>query len=195
LSSLENLINKIISDGNAKAQAALDDANLKRGEILKAAQAKAGEILQSGRVNADLEAKNKKAQYLLEQDINLRDRLLTKKQEVLDKIFNKAIEKLSNLPIEEYEAFLKKYLLALDINGFEEILIPEKYEGLNKNAINDFLKQSGKKGGLTFTSDKRKIKNGFIVLRGGIENDNTFESLINYFKDDMEIDIIKIIEQ
>ncbi len=194
MSNLENLINKIISDGNIKATAILSEANSKRDEIINSAQSKAGEILQNGRKSADIEAKNKKNQFLLEQDINLRDRLLSKKQDIIDKIFAKAVEKLSNLPQNEYESFLKKYLLALDLNGGEEILIPTKYESIDKKAINDYLTANGKKGNLTFSGSKRNIENGFIAVREGIENDNRFEALINFYKDDLEKDIIKFFE-
>jgi V/A-type H+/Na+-transporting ATPase subunit E len=43
---------------------------------------------------------------------------------------------------------------------------------------------------LKFSSDARDIKSGFIVLKNGIEINNTFESLVNSLRDELEPEIV-----
>ena len=63
----------------------------------------------------------------------------------------------------------------------------------------DFLeklnKQTDKTLNLTFSEEKRNIEGGFILKGKGIENNNSFESLIRMERDNIETKIAELLFQ
>jgi len=110
--------------------------------------------------------------------LTVRNEKLVAMQKMIDKVFACALEKLLAMNDKEYLELIKRYLLSMPIVGNEEIIIPGKYRNIVSeeylSEINESLKTLGKIGELSLSSDARDIKSGFIVLKDGIEVNNTF---------------------
>lgn len=184
--NLNNLVSKIAEDSKAKAKTVIDDANAAAKKIIQekkdAAGAQRDEILQ----NAKLEAARAKDQIIAGKKLSIRDNKLKAKHDVVTKAFNIALDKLKKLPENEFAAFLERYLLAMDIAGDEEIFLPKRYQNVDINAVNGKLQEAGRKGELTVRKDGKSIDGGFILFRGGIENNNTYESLLDFYRAELE---------
>jgi V/A-type H+-transporting ATPase subunit E len=178
----------------------LEDAKKRAAEITSEAQAKAAAILgeatddanrESGRVAAEAvnEAARAAEQVVLSKTLSVRDQNLDAKQQTLDKVFAKALEELNALPEEQYKAFLFSWLEELDPDG-GEIILP-KNRDITVDEINSRLQAAGKKGNLSPDADSRGIKGGFILSKDGIEQNNTFEALVDYYRYELESEVLK----
>ena len=195
MSNLENLSSKIIEDANIKAEAILKDA--KDNEILMIEnKIKEAEVLKHQMLEkARIEASTVKQRIISNAQLTVRNEKLTVMQKMIDKVFEQALEKLLVINESEYLELIKRYLISMPIVGNEEIILPGKYRSALSaeylSEINTALKTSGKIGEIMLSSEGRDIKSGFIVIKNGIEINNTFESLVNSLRDELEPTIVK----
>lgn len=75
----------------------------------------------------------------------------------------------------------------------EEIILPEKYGITNLDEINKAIKKAGGKGNLVLAKDGTPIGGGFMLRKGGIEQNNTFESLVEYYRYELESEVISML--
>ncbi|MCB2292469.1 V-type ATP synthase subunit E [Clostridium algoriphilum] len=195
MSNLDNLSAKIIEDANIKAEAILKEAKENETLIIekkiKEAEVVEHQMLEKTKIEAIMVTQR----VISNSKLTVRNEKLVAKQEMIDKVFVCALEKLLTMNDDKYFELIKSYLLSMPIVGDEEIIFPEKYKSIVENEflfnINAALKTSGKVGDLKISSDQRDINSGFIVHKNGIEINNTFESLINSLRDELEPEIVK----
>lgn len=194
MSNLDNLVAKILADSQAKAKeitdAAKREADAKIAEEVRAATAEGEKIA----ADAHIEAERTAAQIVQGKTLAIRDGNLGAKREMLDKVFAEALNRLNDMPKEEYLAYLSEYLSKLELNG-EEIILPAKYGIASIDEINHKNKLSaifGKHLNVKLRTD-RVIDGGFVLVKEGIEQNHTFEALIGYYRDDLEGEVLKIL--
>jgi len=186
MSNLNNLIDKIISDNREKAASIEDEAALQAKKIVTdlvdAANKEREAIVNSGAAEAEKE----KELIITKNNIDLRDKKLAAKQAIIENVFSMAVDRLNNMDQGSYEAFLTAYLKQIPLNGDETLIVPKRYEKLDIAAINASLSQKGKAISLTLEKNSRNISGGFILLQKGLENNNTYEALVDYYRDELE---------
>jgi len=194
MSNLENLVAKIIEDAKIKAEVILKEAKdnetlmienkTKEADIVKL------QMIEKTKIEATMVSKR----IISNSQLTVRNEKLVAKQKMIDKVFSTALQNLLQISDQQYWELIKKYLLSMPIVGNEEIILPGKYKStISDNYlsdINEALKTSGKMGELKLSSDERDIKSGFVVLNNGIEVNNTFESLVNSLRDELEPEIV-----
>ncbi len=197
MSNLDNLTSKIIKDAEVKKIEILNEATVKTDEIIKKkteeANKKASSILQK----AEMESKTIKERIISKTDLEIRNKKLLAKQQVIEKVFEAAKEKLKAMNAEEFTKFIKNSIMALDIHGDEEIIInpvdrdklPEKFLA----EVNKALISKGKLGNLKFNVKTHEIDGGFILSKNGIEINNSFDELVNSLKYELEYEVGKIL--
>lgn len=195
MSKIDNLSAKIIEDANTKAEAILKEAKDTQTSMVEN-KTKEAQVLKLRMLEkAKIEASTAKQRIISNAELTVRNEKLVAKQTMIDKVFLGALEKLSLITDSEYLEILKRYLLSMEIAGDEDIIIPGKYKDIVNNVylseINTVLKTSGKQGEITLSSESRDINSGFIVLKNGIEINNTFESLVNSLRNEMEALIVE----
>ncbi|MBW9149374.1 V-type ATP synthase subunit E [Clostridium sp. CM028] len=194
MSNLDKLAAKIIEDAKIKAETILKEA--KNNEILliekktKEAELVKKQMIEKTKVEAIMVSKR----IVSNSQLKARNEKLGAMQKMIDKVFESALEKLMAINDNDYLELIKKYLLSMPIAGDEEIILPGKYKSIVSDeylsGINISLKTNGKIGELKLSSDNRDIKSGFVVLKNGIEINNTFESLVNSLRDELEPEIV-----
>ena len=186
MSNLNNLIDKIISDNREKAASIEDEAALQAKKIVTdlvdAANKEREAIVNSGAAEAEKE----KELIITKNNIDLRDKKLAAKQAIIENVFSMAVDRLNTMDQGSYEAFLTAYLKQIPLNGDETLIVPKRYEKLDIAAINASLSQKGKAISLTLEKNSRNISGGFILLQKGLENNNTYEALVDYYRDELE---------
>lgn len=195
MSKIDSLTAKIIEDANTEAEFILKEAKDTQASMvenkIKEAEALKLRMLEK----AKIEASTAKQRIISNSQLTVRNEKLVAMQTMIDKVFVAALEKLLQINESEYLEILKRYLLSMEIAGDEEIILPGKYkEIVSKDyllEINTALKTSGKIGELIISSESRDINSGFIVVKNGIEINNTFESLVNSLRDEMEAQIVE----
>ena len=195
MGNLEIMTSKILEDSNKKAEEILNSAKEEENKILIEGREKA--LLKKEEIikKAIIEAKSKEERIISNANLTVRNNKLRAKQQIVEKVFNRAKEELENMPIENQMSFIKNTITTLPIDGDEEIILSKDLkEDLKDNLIKDIneqLKAVGKRGSITVSKIKRDIKGGFILYKEGIELNCTYEALILSLKDEMESEVIK----
>lgn len=188
MSNLDNLVAKILADGESRAATLISDAAEQaaeqRARLLSEAQTTADKISEQ----AEKEAERSYERIVSECRLAQRDAVLSAKSEVLDRVFGEAMSRLNAMPREQYIEYLKAALTELDTDG-EALLLPKKYAIDDITEINEHLMAQGKPGNLTLSEDSRVIDGGFILQKQGIEQNNTARALIDFHRYRLEGEI------
>lgn len=191
MSNVDNIINKIKEDGEAKAKSIIEEAKKVEEKVIdekrKLANIESIKIAEK----AKEESKSLEERIISNYEIQLRNKRLIEKQEYINTVLNKSIEKLRNMDETNFYTFLENKLLSSPIYGDEEIVVNSKYRNIDLTQINKKLESEGKLGKLTISKDEREISGGFIAVRGGIEINCTFDTLVEYLRDDLENLIVR----
>ena len=181
MNGIEKITQRIASD----AQAEVD-------RILGEARDEAARITANYRAQADaeareLEAKNEKAAAEQEErlvsaaQMKARRHQLAAKQQMMEKAYIQALDKLCAMPEEQYVAVLAKLLVEASYNGREEaVFSKEDREQVGKAAVEKANQLSGKQ--LRLSEETQPIRGGFILKDKNVEVNCTFETLVRLQK-------------
>ena len=197
MSNINNLTSKILNDAEERKESILKEANEEKAKIVSKKEALAKSEEATMVEKAKTEAKTAKERIISGAELRSRNEKLTAKQAVIDKVFEKSIEKLCKMSDQEIKEFIKNKIVNADVVGDETIILNEKGNKLVDanllKEINSELLAKGKKGELTINKEVRNFKGGFILEKDGIEINNTFEDLVNSERDDLEFEVAKVL--
>jgi V/A-type H+-transporting ATPase subunit E len=178
MNGIEKITQRIDQDTQAEIDRILTEART------KAAETTAGYQAQAKAEAADLAAKNEKAASEREErlvsvaQMEARKVSLAAKQEMVDRAYVLALEKLCAMPDASYIKTVAGLLVHAAPDGRGEVIFaPETRERLGAAAVaqaNQLL--SG--GKLTLSKETRPIRGGFILKSGNVEVNGTFETLV-----------------
>ena len=181
MNGIEKITQRIASD----AQAEID-------RILGDARDEAARITANYRAQADAEAQelaDKNERAAAEQEERLisaaqmkASRLqLAAKQEMVEKAYIQALDKLCAMPKEQYVDVLAKLLVEASSTGKEEaVFSKEDREQVGKAAVEKANQISGKQ--LRLSEESLPIRGGFILKDKNVEVNCTFETLVRLQK-------------
>lgn len=197
MSNVNNITSKILKDAEVRKESILKAAEEEKNKILSKKAASAKELEAEILAKAEVEAKAKKERILSGAKLKVRNDKLAAKQEVIDSVFKASIEKLNALGQKEFLDFLKSSICALDIEGDETLQLNAQGLGFIDDKfmleINSSLKSKGLKGEIKLNQTAGDFSGGFILEKNGVEINNTFESLVESLRDELELDIAKVL--
>lgn len=181
MNGIEKITQLIESDAQAEIDRVLGDARAEAARIAAQYQG------QADAEAAELAAKNEKAAAEREErlvsvaQMEARKATLGAKQEMVEKAYIRALEKLCAMPDEQYVAVLADLLVQASSSGHEEaVFSPEDRERVGKAAVEKANAASGRK--LTLSAETLPIKGGFILKDKNVEVNCTFETLVRLQK-------------
>lgn len=181
MNGIEKIKAQIESGVQAEIDQILGNANAEAAVIAARYQA------QADAEAAELAAKNEKAAAEREErlvsaaQMEARKVLLAAKQEMVEKAYIQALEKLNAMPQEQYVDVLAKLLVQASSNGREEVIFSqEDRERVGKAAVEKANAGSGKK--LVLSEETRAIKGGFVLKDKNVEVNCTFDTLVRLQK-------------
>lgn len=186
--ALENIINRIIGDAEKKAQSFIDSQQEKADEIAIETDKKIEVYRNRGEDRASNTAKamNDVADVIVELEISKIE--LRKKRELIDKIFDLALEKILKLPKTEYKKIALKDLDAL--RDGDVVILSEKEKGIIlKKDIDEIAKKNGIK--VSLSSECNSNVAGIIIDRKSTVLDFNIETELENLKKEMESEILK----
>lgn len=180
MSNLENLTQKILNDAENEAKAIIEEAKIKNEGIVSSRVKEANERAKRIIERATEEAKMAKERVISNSELQVRDEKLKSKQLIMDRVFLLAKEKLNNLNEEDYIKFLQSSFKNLNLKGTETVIVTEK--------MRDRVKSLGL---FTNISDTETVNSGFIIKDGKILINYTFDSLVDFIREEIESDIAR----
>ena len=181
MNGIEKITQRIASDAQAEVDRILGDAREEAGRI--AANYRA----QADAEAAELAAKNEKAAAEREErlvsaaQMEARKVQLAAKQEMVEKAYIQALDKLCAMPEEQYVAVLAGLLVKASSNGKEEaVFSPEDRERVGEAAVAKANELYGKQ--LRLSDETQPIRGGFILKDKNVEVNCTFDTLVRLQK-------------
>jgi V/A-type H+/Na+-transporting ATPase subunit E len=197
MTGIDRIKEQILQDSQAKANSILDDAKKQATELIEKANTDASrksEEIQK-KASADASEKLRISRSMLE--LEMRKDILSTKQQLIEEVFQKALDSLSKMENNEYEAILYKLIVDAVETGEEEILLSKhdknRLPGDFGNKLNQVLVQAGKKGNLKLSDEARDIMGGFVLKTKGVEINYSFEALLRMDRDEIEPEVAAIL--
>ncbi|WP_244833135.1 V-type ATP synthase subunit E family protein [Clostridium sp. BJN0001] len=194
MSNIKNLTSKIINDSEEKKANILKDANEQKSKILSKKNDEALKAKEAVIEKSKVEAASRKERIISSAELKARNNKLEAKQHVIDEVFLKSVEELSNLSDEDFKSFVKETIKNTAIDGDEKIILNnEGKKIITKDVLNELNTELGQKGNLTISDETSDFKGGFILEKNGIEINNTFEALVDSLRDELEFEVAKVL--
>ena len=159
MNNLDLLLDRIKEDGKKEADHILSNGQKRKEEIIKESEEKAQKEVSKIIENAKKEA---------------RDIKIEAKNQVVEEVLEKLIEKLEKLGPNSYKDFV--------LNRLKDSKI-EKGEILLQKDMKFHFKEEDFNG---LKVSNESVEGGFVVKNGKISYDNTYKSLVNFEKDSLE---------
>ena len=181
MNGIEKITQRIASDAQAEVDRILGDAREEAARISANYRAQADAEAQ------ELDAKNERAAAEQEERLISAAQMkasrlqLAAKQEMVEKAYIQALDKLCAMPKEQYVDVLAKLLVEAPSNGKEEaVFSKEDREQAGKAAVEKANQISGKQ--LRLSEESLPIRGGFILKDKNVEVNCTFETLVRLQK-------------
>ena len=181
MNGIEKITQRIASDAQAEVDRILGDAREEAARISANYRAQADAEAQ------ELDAKNERAAAEQEERLISAAQMkasrlqLAAKQEMVEKAYIQALDKLCAMPKEQYVDVLAKLLVEASSNGKEEaVFSPEDRERVGEAAVAKANELSGKQ--LRLSEETQPIRGGFILKDKNVEVNCTFETLVRLQK-------------
>ena len=168
------------------------DAQVEIDRVLADAQAQAEEIAARGKAQAEAEradwnarnaqlAAEREARLISAAQMEAKKTVLATRQELLEQAYAKALESLCAMPDQEYTETLAALLAEAAPDGTGSVIFSadvKKRIGAETVA----LANQKLKGSLTLAEETRPMQGGFILSKGNVEVNCTFETLVRLQK-------------
>ena len=192
MSNVKNITSKILKDAEAGKENILAAAEEEKNKILSKKASAANEIAQEILQKAEADAKSKKERVISSAKLKVRNNKLAAKQEIIDEVFEKSINKLTELSKEQFLNFVKNSILSMNLTGKQTLILNET--GL-KFVDDSFIDELNKEAKATIALSKiaGNFKGGFILENNGIEINSTYEALVSSLRDELEFEVAKVL--
>lgn len=179
MADINVLTDRIIQEAQAEAKLILDQARAQADQIVKDGQAlsvkKSKEILKRGDKEAESIRERLRSGALLKS----RDNQLKVKQELITKVFTETLESLKNLSEQDYINYIKKNVS--ESGKLKLVVTKDMVDQVKRDLPNYEVDQD------------RFVESGFLEVKEGIENNYTFETQLNFYKEELEGELAKIL--
>lgn len=182
MTNLQHIIDRIIQDGENEAQSIINSADKEgkqfRDEKIRLAEEEVSSIL----ARAEREAKDVENQAASTANIRARDAVLAAKGELINEVLERILQSLIEMDDETYLQFLQNRLNDWDLTGKEQLVVPkDKYELVQTLQI------------AMEVSHNEFVDSGFIIKDDRITRNQTFPSIISYYKTDLQMKIAQLL--
>ena len=182
MNGIEKITQRIETDTQAEIDRILGDARAEADDITDCYQA------QANNEAAELAAKNQKAAAEREErlvstaQMEARKVGLAAKQEMVEKVYALALEKLCSMPDEKYVRTVADLLVQAAPNGRGAVIFaPAERERIGEAAVRA-ANEKLHGGKLTLAVETRPLKGGFILSDGKVEVNCSFDTLVRLQK-------------
>ncbi len=197
MTNAQILKEKILEDARIDANESISQAKKNAKNIITAAQdegdRKRLEILNKA-VN---EAKLKKSRLTASAVMEVKKVKLTAKQEILNEVFQGALNNLNSLSTEEYSEILLSMVTDAVTKGNEEIILTERdRQRLGLKFIDDVNRRiisKGLPGNVRLAKSAGNFDGGFVLKDGDVEYNNTFSAMLRMKRSDLEQEVVSIL--
>jgi len=186
--SKEAIIDKIIKDAEIKATAMINEAKDKAEESLAAVTNDCEIYKKQSKKDSEKAVQDLLSRAQTVAELDVKKMLLGAKAQVVDKVFERVLEKLKGLDEKNY---LKLLLGMLKYAEDGDVITISKREEkiLTKEAVDKYAKDKGIK--LSLAKKLGDFDGGMILSSKGVDKNLTFEIEVSLLREEIEMQIAK----
>lgn len=189
--SIENIIERILSDAEQEAKALLSSANREKEARLEKARRESGNIQKEMETKALLDAKLHRERRLSVAELEARKLALAAKQEAIAMGFEKALAQLSRMEPDRYIRLLADAVKATGMTGGELLFNPADRESIGQKVVDTVNAENN--AGVTLSSDTIEAKGGFVLRKGDVTVNATLETMLSAVKEQTTPEVVKLL--
>ena len=194
MSNLNNLTSKILKDAEDKKAVILSDAEGEKNKILSKRAGEASIEEKSILERAEREAASRKERIISGAELHARNEKLEAKQKVIKEVFQTSVKELSNCSADDLKGFVKEVILNTKIEGTQNLILNEAgKKAIDEAFVAEINEALVKKATIKLSDETGKFEGGFILEQNGIEINNTFEALVSSLKDDLSLEVARVL--
>ena len=193
MNGIDKIIQRIETDAQADIDRVLNEAKAEAADIAAAYQAKAEAEA------AELAAKNEKVASEREErlvsaaQMEVRKATLAAKQDMVEKAYALALEKLCSMPDAQYIETVADLLTQAAPGGCGQVIFaPAEKERIGAAAVAKANEKLGT-GKLVLAEETRPIRGGFILASGKVEVNCSFDTLVRLQKNETAGAVAKLL--
>ncbi|MEL7649655.1 MAG: V-type ATP synthase subunit E family protein [Sedimentibacter sp.] len=182
--SIENITSNILADAKNAADVSLANAEKTMQDIINNAKNEAEAIKKAAAEKAEKEAESLKSRKESAAELQKRKMMLSAKQDAIKKSFNAALEKLRNMPEDEYMNLLANEIVRIPNCAGTIVLNQRDKNNIGEKlvkAVNERLKAEK----IALSNNTIESSGGFVLKNGAIEINSTFETILDSMKDEL----------
>ena len=187
MTGLDKMKSQILDEAKAAAEGKIAEAKAQAEETIRNAKEDAAKQTESILHKSKNDVSNYQERLESSIDLQKRTKILAAKQEVIAGVLEKARAKVEAMEAGEYFSMLlkmvEKYALAQDgeicLCAADIARLPEGFEA----EVSRIAKEKG--GSLKLSGEGKQIKNGFILVYGGVEENCTINAMFDAKKDEL----------
>lgn len=166
----KKIIDRILTDAEEEARRITVTAKSDEEAILNVAIMKAEKEKAAYMEHAKAEAEKARAKEISGAEMSAKKLILSQKQNILEEVISEAMKSLSDLGDSDYLAVIDEMLDRAEMSTGCEIIVSMA----DKARLKGFIESKG----LKVSDETREIAGGFIVKKGDIEYNYSFESIL-----------------
>lgn len=190
--SIENITQKILAEANEAAKAIIEKAEIQGSEIIDEAKNKADEMLKNELAKSENDAEILKQRKVSAAQLQAKKMLLSAKQESINKSFQQAHNKLTQLPEEKYVNFIIEEIMKSSVSEGELILNEKDKKNIGEKIVK-LISEKIKTNKIVLSDKTIDASGGFVLKSGNIEINSTFETIINSIKEELTFEVANVI--
>lgn len=189
---IENITADIINDAKNIAEDSLANAEKKKQEIINNAKNEVEVITKTATQKAAKDAEDLKNRKISAAELQKRKMILNAKQEIIKKSYDAALEKLKTMQSEEYLIFLAQEIVKISNCEGNIILNAKDRKNIGEKLVKTVNEKLGAEKVL-LSNDTVQASGWFVLKRGNVEINSTFEALLDSMKDELTREIANVL--
>ena len=177
MNGIERITARIEADGRAEAEAILEKGRAEAAAVEEEYRRRADSERAAWKEQAEKKAREREERLVSAAAMESRKTLLAARQEMVEKAFAQALDRLCSLPREEYVEVLAALLERCATGGEEVIFSRADRERVGEETLK---KAAGKQ--LRLAEETRPLRGGFVLRKGKVEVNCAFETLVRLQK-------------
>ena len=183
MSNLDNLVAEILQQAQKEANRMLTKAKTENSEFSEKENKKVQKEVEAIKDKATEEAQALKERVISNANLKSRDMILQVKEELVDDILERVLERLKNIDTKKYLKFVENILKNLNLSKNAEVIVSKDM----RLALGDKI--------LDYRISDQTVESGCSIKDGNLIYNNEFSNLIEFNREELEREILnKIFE-
>ena len=183
MSNLDNLVAEILQQAQKEANRMLNKAKTENSEFSEKENKKVQKEVEAINDKAQEEAQALKERIISNANLKSRDMILQAKEELVEDVLERVLERLKNIDTKKYLKFVENILKNLNLSKNAELIVTKDM----RLALGDKI--------LDYKISDQTVESGCSIKDGNLIYNNEFSNLIEFNREELEREILnKIFE-